>query len=105
VTLASRPERLGLKLLLGTVALIPVQAWGLCFQWLKDVAIVGGVQAAQYTHFKGWQLDAIAYGYQLGFLVLTPLTPMLLWLSMNRPFMARMWVEMSLAGALEKTRR
>lgn len=104
VMLASRPERLWLKLATGTAALFPVQAWGLCFDWLKELAIVGGQEAQQYTHLGGWQLDAIAYGYQLGILVLTPLVPVVLWLLMDRRFMSKLWVEMSLAGALESGR-
>jgi hypothetical protein len=99
--LASKPTRLGLKLLVGSVALIPVQAWGLCFQWLKGVAFNGGLRAQQYTGLQGWELEGIAYGYQFGVLILTPLVPVLLWVLMNRSFIARLWVAMTLRGALD----
>ena len=33
--------------------------------------------------------------------MLTPLVPVVLWLLMDRRFMFKLWMEMSLAGALE----
>lgn len=103
VMLASRPQHLWLKLPLGTLALVPVQAWGICLQWLKDVAFHPSPQAREYTYLEGWELEAIGFGYQLGLLVLTPLVPVLLWLLADKRFVTRLWVEMSLVGMLEKT--
>jgi hypothetical protein len=100
--LASRPQHLSLKLPLGTLALVPIQSWGLCFQWLKDIAFFPAPQAREYTQLQGWELDAIGLGYQLGYLVLTPLAPVLLWMLTDRRFIARLWIEMTLVGTLEK---
>jgi hypothetical protein len=99
--LASRPPRWALKLVIGSVALIPVQAVGLCFHWLKDIMIQGGDRAQQVTGIAGWQMEAVAFGYQFSFLVLTPLVPVLLWLLMNRHFMAHLWLEETLAQTLK----
>lgn len=99
--LASRPPGWALKLVIGSVALIPVQAMGLCFHWLKDIMVDGGIRAQQVTGITGWRMETVAFGYQFSFLVLTPLVPVLLWLLMDRRFMAHLWVEETLARSLE----
>lgn len=83
LVLASRPAHWPRKLVLGTLVLVPLQAIALCFHWLKVVGFQGGVVAQQTTHLWGWQLEAIAYGYQFCFLVLTPLAPVVLWAVME----------------------
>lgn len=100
--LASRPPRWLIKGLAGSVALIPFQVWGLCFQWLRDVGIHGGATAADYLRFPQWGLEGVALGYQFGFLVLTPLAPVVLWLAFDRRFMVTLWLEASLAGTAER---
>lgn len=102
--LASRPRRWWLKGLLGSVLLVPAQAWGICFQWLRDVALTGGPQAMAYLNLPRWSLEAIAYGYQFGFLMLTPVAPILLWLAFDRRFMAALWLEAALDGTPEADR-
>ena len=66
--IASHPHRWWLKGLIGTVILFPVQAWGLCFQWLRDVVLLSGPNGAAYLKYPQWAIDAVAYGYQFGFL-------------------------------------
>jgi hypothetical protein len=100
--LASRPPRLPRQLLLGTAALWPLQSLSLCFQWLRDVAITGGPEVLAQTGLPGWSLELIAYAYQFGFLLLTPLAPVVLWLLLDRRFVQGLWVEMSLAGTMER---
>ncbi len=100
--LASRPPRLPLKLLWGSLALWPLQSLSLCFQWLRDVAISSGPDVLAQTGLPGWSLELIAYAYQFGFLLLTPLAPVVLWLALDRRFVQGLWVEMSLAGAMEQ---
>ena len=48
-----------------------------------------------------WMLEVIAYFDQLGFLIITPLMPVILWLILDRVFLRQMWVEMVLVGAAE----
>lgn len=103
--LASRPRRWPVKLLLGTVALMPLQSISLCFQWLKDALLTSGPQVLVQTGLPRWSLEVVAYGYQFGFLMLTPLAPVLLWLLLDRAFVQRLWLEMSLAGRLERAPR
>lgn len=97
--LAARSERWWLKGLVGSVILIPVQAWGICFQWLRDVAINAGPTGLAYLGYPQWSLEAIAYGYQFGFLMLTPVAPIMLWLLFNKRFVAALWLEAALEAA------
>jgi len=99
--LVAPTPRWWLKGLAGSVVLIPVQAWGICFQWLRDVALLSGPSGAAYLQYSDWANNAIAYGYQLGVLMLPPVTPILLWLLLNKRFVAALWLEAALAGAPE----
>jgi hypothetical protein len=91
--LASRPPKWLLKIAIGTVVLVPVQAISLCFHWLRDIAFQGGPKAQMTTHIVGWQLEAIAFSYQFSFLVLTPLAPVIIWLLLDKGFLKQLWVQ------------
>jgi hypothetical protein len=97
--LAARTRRWWLKGLIGSLLLFVVQAWGICFQWLRDVVLLSGPAGAAYLNYPGWVGELVAYGYQLGFLMLTPVAPILLWLLFNRRFVAALWLEAALEGA------
>lgn len=97
---ASRPQRMALKMALGTCLLLPSQVISMCFRWLRDALLISGPEVLAQTGLPGWTLEVIAYGYQFGFLMLTPLVPVLLWLALDRAFVQRLWLEMSLAGAM-----
>ena len=103
--LASRSERWWLKGLIGSAVLIPVQAWGISFQWLRDVALTSGPYGAAYLKYSPWANNAIAYGYQFGFLMLPPVTPILLWLAFNKRFVAALWLEAALEATPEQRRQ
>ena len=94
--LASRPRWWPLKMAWGSVLLLPAQAWGLCFQWLRDVALTPGGNAMAYLGYPAWANEVIAYGYQFGFLMLTPVAPILLWLWFDKRFVAALWLEAAL---------
>jgi hypothetical protein len=101
--LASRTERWWLKGLIGGLLLLPVQAWGICFQWLRDVMLLSGPAGAAYLNYPRWANEVVAYGYQFGFLMLTPVAPIMLWLLFNKRFVAALWLEAALEGTPEKT--
>ena len=46
--------------------------------------------------------DVVAYGYQFGFLMLTPVAPIMLWLLFNKSFVAALWLEAALEEAPDK---
>lgn len=99
--LASRPTHLPGKLVLGTVILVPSQAVSMCFRWLREALLTTGPEVWQQTGLPLWVVEVIAYGYQFGFLMLTPLVPVLLWLALDRRFTRQLWAEVALAGAMD----
>ncbi len=94
--LAARTPRWYLKGLLGSALLLPAQAWGICFHWLRNIVLLSGPEAQAYLHWPRWSYELVAYGYQFGFLMLTPLMPIFLWLMFNKRFVAALWLEASL---------
>ncbi|WP_028603913.1 exosortase H-associated membrane protein [Ottowia thiooxydans] len=95
--IASRPRRWWLKGLFGSLLLVPAQAFCLCFQWLRDVVIYSGASGAAYLKYPGWANEVVVYGYQFGFLMLTPVAPILLWLMFDKQFVAALWLEAALS--------
>lgn len=98
--IASRPARLWAKMVLGTLVLIPSQVISMCFRWLREALLTSGQEVWQQTGLPNWVAEVIAYGYQFGFLMLTPLAPVLLWLVLDHRFVRQVWNESVLAGAL-----
>jgi hypothetical protein len=96
--LAARTPRWWWKLPAGLLALVPFQAWGICFTWLLQVAVVAGEQTRGQTRFGPWASNLIAAGYQFGFLILPTLVPVLLWLGFDRRVLAGAMIEGALAA-------
>jgi hypothetical protein len=90
---ASNAKRVVIKAGLGALVLLPFQLWGVCFDWLKQLAIEAG--AASFSPFAR---EVIAFGYQFGNLVLPALVPVLLWMAMNRRFLTTFVLEAALEG-------
>ncbi len=91
--LASGANKRWGKLLLGALILVPFQAWSICFDLLKQVAITAGPGVAAQIGFHPWQREAIALGYQLGALVLPSVAPIGVWLALNRQFIPMLMLE------------
>ena len=96
--LASGEAKRWRKLVLGALVLIPFQAWGICFDLLKQVAITAGPAVAAQTGFSPWQRESIALGYQLGTLILPTVAPVALWLALNRQFIPALMLDRALQG-------
>lgn len=94
---ASDAQKVFRKVALGALILLPFQVWGVCFDWLKQVAIETGV-----APFSPVAREVIAFGYQFGYLVLPSLIPVLLWAMMDKRFIATFMVEATLYGATDK---
>ncbi len=94
--LASNARGLLAKAALGAVALLPFQVWGVCFDWLKQVAIDTGA-----APFSATARELIAFGYQFGYLVLPALVPVMLWVAMDRRFLSAFVLEATLEGETE----
>ncbi|MBL0143013.1 MAG: hypothetical protein IPP91_13145 [Betaproteobacteria bacterium] len=74
-------------LLVGAVALLPFQAWGVAFDVLVQIGVKAGPDVAGQAGLIGWKREAIALGYQLGGLIFPTLIPVVLWVAFNRPFL------------------
>jgi len=96
--LASRATSLWWKLPAGYLALLPFQAWGVCFTWLMQVAVLAGAETSRQTYFGPFAVNLIGAGYQFGFLVLPTLVPVLLWLALDRRVMAAALIEGALGA-------
>ena len=99
--IASRPKGMWLKMALGTLILVPSQVFSMCFRWLREALLINGAEVVRQAGVHRWVLEIIAYFDQLGFLVITPLMPILLWLLLDREFINKLWMEMVMAGAAE----
>jgi hypothetical protein len=98
--LAARARNLWWKLPVCTVGLMPFQAWGVCFSWLMQVAVKSGPYTRSTTYFTDWSVNLIGLGYQIGFLLLPTLVPMLMWMYFERQFVITVAVEGSLDGSV-----
>ena len=86
--LACGSRRLVRHSIIGALALIPFQAFSISFDLLKQVAIEGGATAAAQTGFSSFSVNAIALCYQFGVLLLPTLVPIMVWLFLEREFLA-----------------
>ncbi|MGE8318447.1 MAG: exosortase H-associated membrane protein [Comamonas sp.] len=76
----------------GYVVLLPFQAFSICSSLLMQVALTTQLDLRVLKISQG-QLEALAYSYQLGSLVLPTLVPFLLWLWLDRQFVNDVLVE------------
>ena len=72
-------------LLIGYVAILGVQIWGVVFQSLKMLSFNFGEQTHQVILGHGISDTTIAMGYQLGTLIFPALMPIFVWVLTNRP--------------------
>lgn len=75
------------KLVLGALALLPFEAWGIAFDFLAQAAVKLGPEVSAQAGLSAGQREAIVFGYQLGALILPPLAPVALWAAFNRRFL------------------
>ena len=75
------------KVLGGGLILLPFQVWGVSFDALKTVYFsLGQGVAEQAYQGAGLPPDVVALGYQLGFLILPAVAPILVWIGMHSDF-------------------
>lgn len=75
-----------LQWFIGWVALIPIQAFGIAAAALKQLSFDSGDQLREMVDAAGFSQPLIAYCYQLGYLMLPPVAPVVLWVLLNRRF-------------------
>ena len=75
------------RLALGYVAIVPVVAFGVLADFLKNVTITSGALVASQTGFAPWQREAIAFAFQFGSLILPTVVPAVVWVLTHRRFL------------------
>lgn len=91
--IAAGGRKLVRKLAIGVAVLIPCQAFSVFFVLLKQVALGSGPAATAQLGFSALQLNGIALAYQLGVLLVPALAPIIVWLLLERPFLAAVMLE------------
>jgi hypothetical protein len=66
------------------LSLLPLHSWGICLDVLKTLALQSGPDARAFLGYGPAQLEAVALGYQFGYLMLPVIGAVVIWLSLNR---------------------
>ncbi|RZJ61240.1 MAG: hypothetical protein EON49_06005 [Acidovorax sp.] len=82
------------RLLLGSLAMLLIQAASVCLQWFNDIANRAGPEVLAQSRIPQWLADAAAFGYHFNLFIFTALAPVMLWLLMNRAFLDKLWTDM-----------
>lgn len=88
--LASFPRHWGRKLLIGSVVMLPVQAINVALQWCNDAFNRAGREVFAQTGLPGWVADVVAFLYHFNLFIFTALAPVMLWLLLDREFLAKL---------------
>jgi len=80
LALAARGWRQPGRVALGIAILLPLPAWGVTFDALRQLG--GAPELAPLLGWKGGAREAIALGYQVGSLLLPTLGPIAVWLAL-----------------------
>lgn len=87
------PGTVSRKLLCGVVGgaiLVVFQAWGVYFETLLTMVFRLGPRIGQVMIDAQWQADGIALAYQLGYLILPPVMPVIVWAAFHTGFIRRL---------------
>jgi hypothetical protein len=76
-------------LLVGTLALLPIQSAGIAMGFL--VQLIGqGTNVASVTGIHGWRAECVALAYQFSSLVMPAAAAILMWCAFRRDFIGRL---------------
>ena len=90
LVLAAREPGWWRILLIGYLTLLPVVAFGVVADFLKNVAITAGPMVASQTGFSPVQREAIVFAFQFGSLILPTVVPAAVWVLTHRRFLERL---------------
>jgi len=76
--------------IIGMAILYLTQAWGVCFEILLIIFYKLGADVTQQLGIAGLQGEMVALGYQLGYLILPGVTPLMLWIGFHREFLSQL---------------
>jgi len=90
LTLAAHERGWWRRLAIGYAVLLPLSAFGVVADALKNMAITAGPLVASQTGFAPWQREVIAFAYQFGALILPTVAPAAVWVLLHRDFLERL---------------
>lgn len=73
----------------GWLILVPFQAFGIAAAGLKQLSFDSGDALRVMVDNAGFSQELIAYCYQLGYLMLPPVVPVVVWILFNRAFVEK----------------
>ena len=82
--------------------MLPVQALNVVLQWCNDVFNRAGPEAFAQTGMPGFVADAVAFLYHFNLFIFTALAPVLLWLLLDREFLAKLVEQARAAVAAQR---
>lgn len=90
--LLATPDKINNKLqniYIGVLILILVQTWGVTFDTLQTLLFKFGREIGETLNTTAFTREVIALCYQLGYLILPAVTPILLWFTMYQEHLAK----------------
>jgi hypothetical protein len=84
LTLAAREPGWPRKLATGLVVMLPLVAFGMLADCLKNLAFSAGPLVSSQTGFSAAGREAIAFSYQFGALIMPTVAPAVLWVLLHR---------------------
>ncbi len=76
--------------LIALAILLLVQAFGVSMEAIKVLLFDTGPEISSQVAISGWSLEAVALGYQLGYLILPPVAPIALWVGFHRRYLEQL---------------
>jgi hypothetical protein len=104
LVLASFPRGWGRKLLIGSLAMLPIQALNVIIQWCNDAFNRAGAEVFAQTGLPAWVADLVAFLYHFNLFIFTALAPVMLWLLLDRAFLASLHAQARAAVAVHQAR-
>ena len=83
-------RRRAVQFVIALAVLWPVQAFGVVFDTLKSLRFEAGPAGMAAAEATGMSANLIAYCYQMGYLILPAVLPIVIWVAMNRSFIERL---------------
>jgi hypothetical protein len=84
---------LGVRLMVAYIGLLPFQAWGVSFDFLKLTVLQYGPDISQQMGYGPLGREVVALGYQFGFLMLPVISASAIWIIMHRWFIRNIIAE------------
>ncbi|MEJ2619899.1 MAG: hypothetical protein P8163_06450 [Candidatus Thiodiazotropha sp.] len=78
------------KWLWGVPLLLLFQVWGVCFDSLKTLLFNLGPEISTQLAFAPLAIDGVALGYQLGYLILPSVLPLVIWVIQYRTYLTEL---------------